>query len=202
MADSTITSLSTIATDPLRNFRFHATFSAADDALFDNRITRVKGGFQSISGLDINVSSIPYREGGYNTTMHQIPGMASFSPITMSRGVIFNNPQAMVWMRGLFAVTAGEGLNLGNGTAGNRRSFRCNIKIYVNEHPNAEATKNLPRMGFYVRNAWPSAINYSGLNATGNGLMMETVTFVHEGLSVFYTDLNGDPFDSTFKISG
>lgn len=199
---SNIGGFSTIGTDPLRNFRFRADFSVSGaDDVFDNRITQFSGGFQSISGLSVSVSPIAYREGGFNTTAHQIPGLANFSPLTFTRGALFGNDQAITWMRGLFAAAAGEGMDLSSGNGVNNKNFRCNIKIYVMEHPNADASQNVPRMGFIARNAWPTAIGYSDLNAVENSLMFESITFIHEGLSVFYTNPDGTSADSTYRIS-
>jgi phage tail-like protein len=194
---------STIGSDPLRNFRFRADFSVSGpDQQFDSRITNFSGGFQNISGLNVSVQPIAYREGGFNTTAHQIPGMTNFSPLQFTRGALFGNDQAITWMRGLFAVTAGEGLDLGALGGANSKNFRCNIKIYVMEHPNTDSSTNVPRMGFIARNAWPTSVAYSDLNAVSNELMFETITFVHEGLSVFYTNPDGTPADSTYKLSG
>ena len=196
MADTTINRFSSVATDPLRSFRFIAEFLPPQQgSKVDKRITGFTGGFTSINGLGINTQSIAYREGGYNTTIHQVPGMTTFNPITMARGVIFGNNQAIDWMRTLFAAAAGDGIAL---TSGN--DFRCDIKIYVLDHPaagNATATAtgeggaNNPKMGFHVHNAWISTLNYSDLDAGGNNLMVETLGLVHEGLSVFFTDGNG-----------
>ena len=196
MADTTINRFSSVATDPLRSFRFIAEFLPPQQgSKVDKRITGFTGGFRSISGLGINTQSIAYREGGYNTTIHQVPGMTTFNPITMDRGVIFGNNQAIDWMRTLFAAAAGDGIAL---TSGN--DFRCDIKIYVLDHPAAsnatstasgEGGANNPKMGFHVHNAWISTLNYSDLDAGGNNLMVETLGLVHEGLSVFFTDGNG-----------
>jgi len=198
---SNIERFSTIATDPLRNFRFQAEFTAQGGTAFDSRITKFSGGFTGINGLEVNVSPLAYREGGMNTTLHQIPGMTTFQPIVMSRGAIFGNAQALTWLRGLFAVTAGEGLDLGT-TGVTNKTFRCNIKIYVMDHPNSDSDTNTPRMGFIVRNAWPSTLKYSDLAATGGGLMIETITFVHEGLSMFYTKTDKSPSDTTYSLKG
>ncbi len=116
MTSSIINRFSTIATDPLRNFRFYAEFTKAGDEAFDKRILTSSttspatagysdgwiGGFTFISGLNINTQSIPYREGGYNTTVHQIPGMTTFVPVTFQRGVLYGNDQGITWMKGLF----------------------------------------------------------------------------------------------------
>ena len=110
MASSVINRFnSTLATDPLRQFRFFAEFTPAADGVFDNRIITGSsstlpangvssgwtGGFTSIDGLAITTQNIPYREGGYNTTVHQVPGMTTFVPITFSRGVLYGNDQAI-----------------------------------------------------------------------------------------------------------
>ena len=76
---------SSLATDPLRTFRFNASFTAVTDSSpgsispFDVRIKDGTagtagvsqgwaGGFTSVSGLSVTTQNIPYREGGYNTT--------------------------------------------------------------------------------------------------------------------------------------
>lgn len=190
--DSVINRFSSVATDPLRSFRFHVEFLAPQQgSKVSDKITGFKGGFTQISGLGINTQSIAYREGGYNTTIHQVPGMTTFNPITLNRGVIVGNDQGINWMRHLFAAAAGDGIALGD------NDFRCDLKIYVMDHPaasNATATttgaggSNTPKMGFHVHNAWISTLNYSDLDAGGNNLMVETIGLVHEGLSVFFTD--------------
>lgn len=193
MTDSVINRFSSAATDPLRSFRFYVEFLAPSGSGKTQVETgSFSGGFTNVTGLGINTQSIAYREGGYNTTIHQIPGMTTFNPISLNRGVIYKNPQAINWMKFLFAATAGDGTNLNEGS-----DFRCDLKIYVLDHPNAAgqtytanatAGANKPRMGFWVHNAWISTLNYSDLDAGGNNIMVETIGLVHEGLSVFFTD--------------
>lgn len=190
---------SKIATDPLRNFRFYAEFLPATggDQPFSTKITTGwTGGFSYIGGLNISTAPISYREGGYNTTVHQIPGMTTFSPISLQRGTMAGNDQAITWMRGLFAAASGEGL----ATSSAAKSFRVDVKIYVMDHPNAANNASLtpkddntPLMGFHVRNAWISQLSYSDLNAGSNELLFESITLVHEGLSVFFTDAKFEP---------
>lgn len=180
MADSVIQRFSKIATDPLRNFRFYAEFAASADGVFTDTITTsFTGGFTNISGLSVNTQAIGYREGGYNTTLHQVPGMTTFSPVTFQRGVLSGNDEAITWMRGLFAAAAGDGLAVSPG-----KGFRVDITVYVLDHPNAAATTNVAKMKFKIHNAWITTLSYSDLNATANELMFETMTLVHEGLSV------------------
>ena len=199
MTDSIINRFSTLATDPLRSFKFVAEFSqAGTEPVFDKRIltssstapatsgvsTGWIGGFSNISGLSVNTQSIQYREGGYNTTVHQVPGMTTFTPITMQRGVLYGNDQAITWMRGLFGASSGEGLATG-GTGSAAKSFRVNINVYVMSHP--DAGSDTPVMGFKIHNAWISTLNYTDLNAADGAILFESMSLVHEGLSVFFT---------------
>jgi phage tail-like protein len=180
---------STIQTDPLRNFRFIVDFTATGDGQpVSGELTTLRGGFTSVSGLAITTNAIGYREGGMNTSLHQVPGMTSFQPLTLTRGTILGNDQAIKWMRSLFAATSGQGLPLGTNT-----TFRCNLAIYVLDHPATGApqiaagdiiSQQAYKMKFNVYNAWISSLSFSDLNAQGNEIIMETMSLAHEGLSV------------------
>jgi len=204
---------SSIATDPLRGFRFSATFeiSSAGDA-FDKRIVDADasgtttagsslgwvGGFTNVSGLRIDTQAIQYREGGYNTTVHQIPGMTTFQPITFTRGVMYGSDQALTWMRGLFAAAAGTGLN--GTTAAN---FRVNITLTVNDHPNTNPSQERPKMQFKIYNAFITSLNYSDLDATNGAILFETMTLVHEGLAAgFVTTSEAKVITPTVPAAG
>ena len=190
----------TIETDPMRSFRFRANFKPVGaNGVFNDAITGFSGGFSSISGLSITTAPILYREGGYNTTIHQIPGMTTFEPITFSRGALFGNDSAITWMRGLFGASAGEGFNVDDS---GKSAFRCNVTIEVMEHPNAASTTNTPRLGFYAQNAWISSLNYSGLDAGSNNIMYESMTLVHEGLSIAMLNPDGSAYQGSVKPKG
>ena len=186
---TTLGRFSNIATDPLRNFRFYAVFEKSGGAtntaaagVFNDKITSFSGGFQTITGLSVNTQPIPYREGGYNTTIHQVPGMTTFTPVTMQRGALAGNEEAITWMKGLFAAGSGEGIAIGAG-----KDFRVDIKVYVLDHPNTADTFDPvanARMGFKIHNAWITTLAYSDLNAGDQGLLFESMTIVHEGLSI------------------
>jgi len=204
MPNTKIGAYSTLASDPLRSFRFQCEFSVTGaDGVFTPKLISTNaaptgalstgwvGGFSSISGLNITTQSIPYREGGYNTTVHQVPGMTTFSPISLQRGVLYGNDQAMTWMKGLFATAAGDGIAAGNSAAAGAKGFRVNMKIFVMDHPNTAT--NVPRMGFDIRNAWITQLNYTDLAANDGAILFESMQLVHEGLSVFFSNANGDP---------
>lgn len=182
-----INNRSTLVTDPLRNFRFLVTFIPQD-----TKNTTLSGlktatfGFTSVSGMSVATDSIPYREGGYNTTVHQIPGQTTFTPITLQRGVILGTKQNWDWMRNLFATVGGAGSNR---TVA--QNFRCDLEIAVLSHPipaagsgDASTTTDHVAMRFRVYNAWPTSVAYSDLNAGDNALFVEQMTLVHEGFDV------------------
>jgi phage tail-like protein len=153
-------------------------------------------GFTSISGMSITTDSIPYREGGYNTTVHQIPGQTTFAPITFQRGVILGTSANWDWMKTLFATVQGGGSARAAGD-----NFRCDIEIKVLAHPvpsgantsdgTAAATAantDVVAMRFMVYNAWPTSVSYSDLNAGDNALLVEQMSVVHEGFDISWGD--------------
>ena len=193
MATSSLSRFSKLATDPIRNFRFLVEFlpPSSGDAVnpSDGTYLSFTGGFTQVGGLNITTQSIAYREGGMNTTIHQVPGQTSFSDITLQRGVIYGKAEAINWMKTLFAASAGEGLP-GNAA----KNFRCDLKIYVLDHPltateldiNDIIGNSAKKMQFWVHNAWIKTLAFNDLSAADNNLLYETITLAHEGISVSY----------------
>lgn len=188
-----INNRSSLITDPLRNFRFLVTFKPLTDATgapistATSNLKSAKFGFTSVSGMAVTTDSIPYREGGYNTTVHQIPGQTTFAPITLQRGVILGTSQNWEWMKNLFATVQG-----GGSTRLRTENFRCDMEIAVLSHPipatgendNTPTASDHVAMRFNVYNAWPTSVAYSDLNAGDNALFVEQMTLVHEGFNV------------------
>jgi phage tail-like protein len=197
MAQAFTNGLSTLLTDPVRNFRFVVDFLRPSDA---GTPTWASGriGFTSVSGLTVATDAMQYREGGYNTTVHQLPGQTSFSPVTFSKGVLLGGSQSYNWMRRLFSVVSASA---DAPLAGVGADFRCDIDLSVLSHPNAaglsvqDATngskagdKADPHVAvkFRIYNAWITNLSYSNLDAGGNSLMVEEMTIVHEGWDAHY----------------
>lgn len=187
--------LSTLMTDPVRNFRFLVTFKPT--AEWTDAAKPAKMGFVSLSGLSVTTEPIAYREGGYNTNVHQIPGQSAFTPITLSKGVMLGQASNMLWMKRLFSVITPSV------TSGVGAGFRCNLDIQVLSHPNPQASTGAAATGvnqaqaataydqhtslrFKVYNAWISSLSYSNLDAGSNTLMVEEMSLVHEGFDVAY----------------
>lgn len=184
--------LSTLMTDPVRNFRFLVTFKPT--AEWTDAAKPAKMGFVSLSGLSVTTEPIAYREGGYNTNVHQIPGQSAFTPITLSKGVMLGQDSNMLWMKRLFSVITPSV------TSGVGAGFRCNLDIQVLSHPNPQASTGAAAtqaqattaydqhtsLRFKVYNAWISSLSYSNLDAGSNTLMVEEMSLVHEGFDVAY----------------
>ena len=196
--------LSTLATDPIRNFKFIVSFYPNGSTPTSNTSSTSWGadfgslGFVSVGGLSVTTEPIAYREGGYNTNVHQIPGQSSFTPITLSKGIMLGNDAHWKWMKQLFSVftaNAGGSANVAGGIGSN---FRCTVDIQVLSHPNPQAASSSggatagnavgehTSMLFRVYNAWISNISYSNLDAGANSLMVEELTLVHEGFDVVF----------------
>lgn len=198
-----INNRSVLETDPIRNFRFLVTFKPHDTAGSPWYTEDVTLGFTSVSGLSVTTDSIPYREGGYNTTVHQIPGQTTFAPITLQRGVIINTKQNWEWMRTLFATVQGGAKNVQG------KSFRADLEIAVLSHPipgsagnpgtgNDSAVNDHVAMRFNVYNAWITSVSYSDLNAGDNAIFVEQATLVHEGFDLSWapdTKVSAPDFD-------
>lgn len=192
---------STLATDPIRNFRFLVTFlpqgmaqvTAAKDNVnpqWQQGLTSgMTFGFTSVTGMAVTTDSIPYREGGYNTTVHQIPGQTSFAPLQLQRGVQLGSRANWDWMQQLFQTVQGT---TKRNSADN---FRCDIIIDVLSHPIAgTVTTNSSgqdivtgtqtdhvSLRFKVYNAWITSLAYSDLSAGDNAILVEQMSLVHEG---------------------
>ena len=185
---------SNLATDPIRNFRFLVKFKPLTDAS-SGGVSLPDIGFTSVSGLSVTTDSIPYREGGYNTTFHQIPGQTTFSPVTFQRGVVVGSKQNWDWMRKLFATVQGGS----SVTDLSKNNFRTDIEIQVLGHPIAgtgsedgSTSGDFVVQRFNVYNAWITSLAYSDLNAGDNAIFVEQMTVVHEGFDCTWANISSD----------
>jgi phage tail-like protein len=167
-------SLSTVPTDPLRNFKFQVDITPHGGSV-------ISAGFMTVQGLSANIDVIPYREGGMNVTTQKMPGQADFNPITLSRGVIVGSGKTNLleinWIAQLFTVMQGAG------TTGPNSDFRATIDIQILEHPITNSTSANVQALFRVYNAWPTAVAYADLDAGANQLFISQLSLAHEGFT-------------------
>jgi phage tail-like protein len=162
-------SLSHLATDPFRNFKFRVRVHHPNIPGF------AKMGFMSVSGLSITTEVIPYREGGMNTTTQKMPGQSDFSPLTLGKGLAAGNGEMWRWMRQLFVVMQGTG------TGSPAENFRFTTDIQVLDHPVTDRNKLKVKAWWRVYNAWPTAVAFSDLDAGANAIVVQQMTLAHEG---------------------
>ena len=178
--------------DPVRSFKFDVQAVGLDTGdVF------AKMGFMSIDGLAMNTDMVPYREGGFNTTPHKLPGQTDFAPLTMSSGVFYNKPNMWNLAKKMFSVQHGGG-TLEFMTEGAISQYRYTLVVRVYQHPVTKdaasmSTKGDPYAGavlaFKFINCWTASVGFSGLNAQDNNILIHQMTVHHEGFDVFFGPL-------------
>ena len=86
------------ALDHLHNFRFHVVADIVDkpNALGFIAPGDAEAGFQSVGTPELTVDEAEYREGHYQWTRKE-PGIGTWSPITMARGVTKSDTTFLDW---------------------------------------------------------------------------------------------------------
>ena len=120
-------------------------------------------GFMEVSGLNIEVEAITFREGSSRVdSFKQLPGLTKYANISLKREIIQGDNEFFNWIN---SIQSGE-------------TERRDISISL-----LDAVHN-PVVVWRVRDAFP--IQYYGpvLNAQDSGLAVETLVLTHEGLLV------------------
>jgi phage tail-like protein len=134
--------------DPYKDYRFQVEI----DGIADSR-------FLECSGLGSEVAVIEYREGGEPTAVRKLPGRASFSDITLKRGIT-ESKDLYEWHK---AVLQGQ-------------VQRRNGSIRLLDDEGAEVVR------WVFRDAWPRKWEGPNLNAMGNEVAIETFVLTCESL--------------------
>ncbi len=173
--------------DPIRNFKFNVQAILAGEA-----DPFAQFGFMSVEGIAMNTEMIAYREGGWNTSPHKLPGQTDFSPLTMSSGV-YHTPESPVWAlaKRMFSVQWGAGyLGMSNGAID---EFRYDLVVRVLAHPvtkGAESGSSSSTAGAILAykfvNCWTASVGFSGLNASDNAIVVQQMTVHHEGFQTYF----------------
>ena len=134
--------------DPYANFNFLVEIDG---------ITRAA--FHQASGFDSTIDVIEHREGGENTTVRKLPGMAKFSNIQLRWGMT-DDKQLYEWHR---QAVQGD-VQRKNGSI-----------VLLNRKREEVARWNFVR-------AWPAKYHGPDLTAEGNDVAIEMLELAHEGL--------------------
>lgn len=119
--------------------------------------------FQEISGLDIEIETVSFREGSSPVdSERKLPGLRKFSNITMKRGIIQGDNQFFDWVN----------------TKRNGSIERRDLTIALLDE------QHQPAVVWKVKNAFP--VKYSGpvLKANSSEIAMESLEITHEGIEV------------------
>lgn len=118
-------------------------------------------GFTEVSGLDIEIEPIEYRQGAspeYSKT--KMPGMQKYSNITMKRGTFLGDNEYFSWWNSVKLNTI------------ERRDIT--ISLLNEEHA--------PVVVWKVKNAFPIKVQSTDLKSDANEVAIESIEIVHEGL--------------------
>jgi phage tail-like protein len=142
--------------DPYTGYNFEVVLTGVSD---DGQA--VRGSFAEVSGLEVALDPIEYRNGSEANTVRKIPGLVKFTNLTFKRGYIAD---LAFWnwvvesMNGLVRRTEGS-------------------VILLDENKQEVTRWNFVR-------AWATKWTGPGLNAKNNEIAMETLEICHEGLSI------------------
>ena len=173
-------------TDPIRNFKFQVEINYPP--IYD---TVAHMGFTNVAGLNMNTEMIPYREGGWNTNYHKLPGTTDFGPLTLVQGIMHARNGMWELAKTMFAV------NWGGGTLDATSNYRYTTVIRVLDHPITThpgagvdsaggISKAGARLAFVCRECWTGSVAFNDLDAAGNAVLISQMTMHHEGFDVVY----------------
>jgi phage tail-like protein len=120
-------------------------------------------GFTEVTGLDMQVEAIEYREGSSpEYSKIKMPGMHKFSNITLKRGSVAGDSDFYKW------------INTINLTLAERRDIIISL---LNE-------THSPVLTWKAKNTFPVKLQASDLKSDGNEVAIESLELAHEGLSL------------------
>jgi phage tail-like protein len=120
-------------------------------------------GFSEVTGLNIEVQPIEYRDGlSPEFSPTKMPGLKKYGNITLKRGVFKSDNEYYDWLNTIKLNTV------------TRRDI--NISLLDEEHK--------PVMKWKIINAWPTKITSPDMKATGNEVAIEQVEIAHEGITI------------------
>jgi phage tail-like protein len=136
--------------DPFRNFNFLVELDGI-----------AQGSFTECSGLGSTTQVIENREGGDNVTVRKLPGLTSYSDISLKWGVT-SSTELWDWRQQII----------------NGNVVRKNGSIVVFDLANST---EVARWNF-VR-AWPTKWEGPTFSAKGSDIAIDTLVLAHEGLT-------------------
>jgi phage tail-like protein len=149
------------ATYPLPSFYFTVAFAApgVSNAL------QPDASFSEITGLEAKILTEDVREGGQNQFVHRLPIGTKQSNIVMKRGLLNQSSPLATWA---------------SATIGSTLSTPIIPKTLVIMLLGNDGN---PQYSWNVSRAWPMRWDWGALHSTRNEIMVETLEFVHSGIT-------------------
>lgn len=130
------------------------------------------GGFDKISGLNMQMETVQYREGGVNNYVHKLPGQYTHSTIVLENGIV-NDKAVFAWM---------NELKWGEEKVEDKRH---NVEVKIPCGPQKDE-----RWGFEIYDAYPVQWDGPDLRSEASGdIARQTLELAHNG----FTNLSGTP---------
>ncbi len=117
------------------------------------------GGFSEVSGFDVSIDVMEYREGDMVRTPMKVPGLRKYSNITLKQGLA----DSMVLYDWIISGVDGA-------------VDRKTITITLLDEEEA------PAASWQVINAWPMKYTAPDFNASSSEVAIETLEIAHEGM--------------------
>ncbi len=134
--------------DPFRNFRFRLEIDGITQA-----------GFSEVSGYDVTVDPIDYREGTDPTHVRKLTGLTKYANVTLKWGVT-DTMDLYEWHK---QIVDGD-------------IQRKNVAVIVVDEAGGDKAR------WEIAEAWPTKYDPTDLNAKGNDVSIETLELCNEGV--------------------
>jgi phage tail-like protein len=153
-----------LRSDPLPAFNFYISLIDTSST-FAKVMTAISfvagGGFSECSGLDASLEVEPYKEGGENSYVHQLPTRVMHSNITLKRGVGFSED---LW-NWHFSYVSGKGA-------------RRDGLIFLQDE------LHIPIKVWSFKRGLPLKWTGPTFNAAQSSVAIESIEIAHEGLEL------------------
>ena len=135
--------------DPSPSFRFGVKIDGIDVARFSE-----------CSGLELEMETFEYKEGGLNSRVHRLPGRVKFTNLTLKKGIAKDGADLYKWVT--------------DTVAGQLSVKPVTVTLYDLSGQNPLRTWN------YV-GAYPVKWSAVALNAEQNAIAIESLVLAHQG---------------------
>jgi phage tail-like protein len=130
--------------------------------------------FQEVTGLTATMEMEPFKEGGENRFVHQLPVRSSYSELVLKRGK-FMGSGILHWCKNAIENFEFKPTNI-------------MISLLNDDH--------LPLYNWYVINAIPKKLDVSGFNAERSEVVIETMTLSYQYFKYY------DPASAALDLAG